>query len=158
VYHLLGRQRQLHPLAQVRGLECANVSDTEGRRDPVAILVPSVGVLARLGLSCYLGVPLAAVTMTGVANTSSSVVVSADDPINVRSGTCDLLTSNGAATRGIGTRRGLIRQRSVAGTGASLSSSHFVRDLADVVASSSTCFGDDGIPRRQRRLMCRVTC
>ena len=65
---------------------------------PAAVLVPSVGVYARLSLACYLGIPLTDVAMTSVANGSVAVVVAAGDPVNtqVQSAGCAALSASRA--------------------------------------------------------------
>lgn len=65
---------------------------------PAAVLVPSVGVYARLSLACYLGIPLSDVVVTSVANGSVAVVVAAGDPVNtqVQSAGCAALSASRA--------------------------------------------------------------
>ena len=59
------------------------------------VVLPSVAVLLRLSLACYLQVPLAAILITGVTTTDSSapqLVIGPGDPANTQTGSCALVS------------------------------------------------------------------
>lgn len=64
-----------------------------------AVTDPAIGVLVRLGLACYLGIPLSDVTITGIANGSAAVVVASDATVNKQSGSCSSLSARVRALR-----------------------------------------------------------
>lgn len=61
-------------------------------------------MLVRLGLACYLGIPVANVAITGVANGAVAVVVALDDAVNTAMGVCSLLSSSAAARSDVAAR------------------------------------------------------
>lgn len=72
-----------------------------GGVSPSAITSPSVGILLRQGISCFLGLPVANVQIFSVTgntiaapSNSTSFIVRADDPVNTQSASC---ASNGTA-------------------------------------------------------------
>ena len=73
----------------------------------VAVKTPSVGVLLRQSVACFLGVRLDAVAIDGVTQTNASVpamalVVSSDDSVNLATaGSLSCGTSNESGTRAL---------------------------------------------------------
>jgi len=57
-----------------------------------AILTPSVGVLLRLSVSCYLGIPLASVLITEASDSAEELSVHPTDEVNVIGGSCAALS------------------------------------------------------------------
>lgn len=63
---------------------------------PAAVMSPSVGVLARLGLACYLGLPLAAVSVVSASNASARLGATSSDAVNSQGGDCTALSASRA--------------------------------------------------------------
>lgn len=69
---------------------------------PAAISTPSVGLLIRLGIACYINVPVSTVFINGItvfnATTGNSTVISValTDPVNTATGSCSLLNTTQA--------------------------------------------------------------
>ena len=68
-----------------------------GGVSPVVVTQPAVGVLLRLSIACYLGIPLAAVVVTGATSSdamASAVSLGVVDAVNVANGLCADVATN----------------------------------------------------------------
>ena len=61
-----------------------------------AALKPSVGILLRLYLSCYLGIPLVSTLITGSTDDSASDIVTPGDAVNAVDGNCSAQVGGGS--------------------------------------------------------------
>lgn len=110
-----------------------------------AALKPSVGVLLRLYISCYLGIPLVITLITGGTDDSASDVVAAGDAVNAADGNCS--TQAGGGSRILRQRlhdadsRGGRNDRVLGASGAAGSSQKTVITLLVVVTTCATVSG-----------------
>lgn len=68
---------------------------------PSTVVLPSIAVLLRLSLACYLQVPLAAMLITDVTTTDSSaqqLVLGPEDPANTQTGFCALVSGGSSSS------------------------------------------------------------